>query len=880
MARREEVGIDMVAKDLATREIQSVGRSLEGMTRNAESANKSMGFLGNAITGVFQGLGQQIFQKMQQGLAMLGDMAIGFNAKMEQARIGFTTMLGSAQKAEKFIDELLDFSKATPFQFEGLQKSANLIMAMGFEAKEVIPLLTAAGDAVAALGAGEDAVFRVVYALGQMRAAGRVTGQDMMQLASIGIPAWKMLADSMGLTVQQAKLMAEQGKIDAETAIKAITTAIEEGNMGGMMAAQSQTFEGAMSTVKDSVTILISSAFKPFFDVISAGTLAMANFLSTEKVTRFTAQTARAMTELAESIGDVLSMMMPLVEIWLENIEYILPALILLISVQLTKAMIAFASSAKGAALAMMGIKVAAVAAIPFIGEIVDGFNQMALEAHRGGQFTRAEMLAVAEVARRANSPVVSWTMTFDTLSGVAEELGMTLEQLSEQIVEVADRTGMSSDEALYYIRNLESGMGSLSLASEEALEAWRESFAHETEEVTFLLKTFTETLPEYMVQPITEIMEQVRTLPNGMALTLADGTTMFGASAEALARQLPKKMEEARLAAIMEARRVPMELGGAILATIDDWDEAITAIGEAWQIGLTRQAMEANAMGYLLSQGLIDGLNSNAPAVEAAVLETMTDSLATLQSLHPDWFTEGGAIPDNIIQGMLPGLREAAELGDQNAIDIIAKYDAHHAAMAAAGARVGHGLYEGLDPALVSDAPKIETSVTNALHIPLPLASSWGKAITDAWMTGMIGGISGKMYALQMMMGSLKKVMEGSSPPPEGPLKNVDEGGFNIGVAWMEGIIKGIGQTAGGMDRAMGHLMPSEIPSPSMAGGGIGAGGTFGGGGSPMVTINNYYGADSVRTEQDISEISRQTAERVRLLGVGLAQGQVGAIS
>jgi hypothetical protein len=46
------------------------------------------------------------------------------------------------------------------------------------------------------------------------------------------------------------------------------------------------------------------------------------------------------------------------------------------------------------------------------------------------------------------------------------------------------------------------------------------------------------------------------------------------------------------------------------------------------------------------------------------------------------------------------------------------------------------------------------------------------------------------------------------------------------------------------------------------------------------MVTINNYYGADSVRTEQDISEISRQTAERVRLLGVGLAQGQVGAIS
>ena len=124
-------------------------------------------------------------------------------------------------------------------------------MAMGFEAREVIPLLTAAGDAVAALGLGTEAVQRVVYALGQMKAAGRVTGQDMMQLASMGIPAWRMLADAVGMTVQEAKKAAEQGLIDAETAIEGITTAIEEGDMGGMMAAQARTFNGAMSNVKD-----------------------------------------------------------------------------------------------------------------------------------------------------------------------------------------------------------------------------------------------------------------------------------------------------------------------------------------------------------------------------------------------------------------------------------------------------------------------------------------------------------------------------------------------------------------------------------------------------------------------------------------------------
>ena len=67
---------------------------------------------------------------------------------MQQARIGFTNMLGSADKADTMLKQLSDFAAKTPFEFPELVKSSQRMMAMGFAAKDVIPTLTAVGDAV------------------------------------------------------------------------------------------------------------------------------------------------------------------------------------------------------------------------------------------------------------------------------------------------------------------------------------------------------------------------------------------------------------------------------------------------------------------------------------------------------------------------------------------------------------------------------------------------------------------------------------------------------------------------------------------------------------------------------------------------------------
>lgn len=259
-----------------------------GVDADTSQADRKLGQMGQTAQktgGILQtalgfAAGQVAFVALGKGVDALKESLVGYNARMEQAQIGFTTMLGSAEAAKVFIADLQNFAAKTPFDFPGLQSAANQMLAMGFASDEILPTLTAVGDAVAALGLGSDAVQRVTMALGQMKAAGRVNAQDMNQLTSVGIPAWKLLADSMGVSVAKARELSEKGLIPADQAIAAITTGIEKGNMGGMMAAQSKTFIGAMSTIKDSMNALMGTALKPLFTMISQGAIAFADFVS------------------------------------------------------------------------------------------------------------------------------------------------------------------------------------------------------------------------------------------------------------------------------------------------------------------------------------------------------------------------------------------------------------------------------------------------------------------------------------------------------------------------------------------------------------------------------------------------------------------------
>lgn len=207
-----------------------------------------------------------------EALSVGKEMLIGYNARMEQAEIGFTTLLGSQEQALSLIYDLKKFAAQTPFDFPGLQTSANTMLAMGFAAQDIIPTLTAVGDAMAAMGKsgaeGGQYVQRIVYDLGQMKQMGRVTNMELRQMAMLGVPVYKTLAKGFGVSEAAMMKMVRDGVVPVDKALKLLIQGIEDGNMGGMMAAQAKTFNGAMSNIKDGMSNLLGGALRPLFNAI------------------------------------------------------------------------------------------------------------------------------------------------------------------------------------------------------------------------------------------------------------------------------------------------------------------------------------------------------------------------------------------------------------------------------------------------------------------------------------------------------------------------------------------------------------------------------------------------------------------------------------
>lgn len=189
-------------------------------------------------------------------------VGIKFDVLMQRAQIGFTTLLGSTQKARQMLGELQRFAATTPFEFADLVPQAQRMLAMGISARKIIPDLRAVGDAEALLGGGKEGIDRVVTALGQMQAKSKVSAEEMRQLAEAGIPAWKFLADAVHMSVADTMKAVQDGKIAGATGVDAIVAGMQR-KFGGGMAKISKTLEGQWSNLMDNLQRLAGELVMP-----------------------------------------------------------------------------------------------------------------------------------------------------------------------------------------------------------------------------------------------------------------------------------------------------------------------------------------------------------------------------------------------------------------------------------------------------------------------------------------------------------------------------------------------------------------------------------------------------------------------------------------
>src|SRR5690606_27639755 len=128
-----------------------------------------------------------------------------------------------------------------------------MLMAFGFEAERVLPIMTALGNASSGLGTGAEGIERMARALGQIRAKGRLQGEEALQLMEAGIPVLEILAEATGATQAQIQDEMSKGLVPAEAAINLILEGMNRrfpnmmdklaGSMAGLWAQIQETFE-------------------------------------------------------------------------------------------------------------------------------------------------------------------------------------------------------------------------------------------------------------------------------------------------------------------------------------------------------------------------------------------------------------------------------------------------------------------------------------------------------------------------------------------------------------------------------------------------------------------------------------------------------------
>lgn len=215
-----------------------------------------------ATTGILGGLGAKLAGLAAAAVTALGGFGVKLNMEMEQTQMAFETMLGSAQKAEAFMNQLKDMATATPFEFPDLANTSRKLLAFGFAVEKIPEMLTAVGDAASGLGLGAAGMERISIALGQMRAKAKVSGDEMLQLTEAGVPAWEILAKAIGKSTAEVMKLSEKGKIPANFAIDALTKGMEA-RFKNMMQKQSLTLGGQWSTLLDNSKRLLTAGTAP-----------------------------------------------------------------------------------------------------------------------------------------------------------------------------------------------------------------------------------------------------------------------------------------------------------------------------------------------------------------------------------------------------------------------------------------------------------------------------------------------------------------------------------------------------------------------------------------------------------------------------------------
>ena len=234
---------------------------ISGVEKQCNSLTKTVKKVATAIAGAF------VVKKVVEFGTAIAKVGVEYNALKEQSKVTWTTLLGSQEQAISQLERIEKFAASTPFSKMGVDQMAKYLHNAGYEGDAVFDTLTKIGDMGSAFGVQEDSLVELTRQFSQVQQAGYAYTEDLNILADRGIPIYQAIADQVGVTVAEVKKMASEGKLTADIYNSAIDSMAT--TTAGAMEAQSKTFNGMMSTLKDNLTTVAGLITEKLFSALS-----------------------------------------------------------------------------------------------------------------------------------------------------------------------------------------------------------------------------------------------------------------------------------------------------------------------------------------------------------------------------------------------------------------------------------------------------------------------------------------------------------------------------------------------------------------------------------------------------------------------------------
>ena len=246
---------------------QKEGSKVGGVFQNLakELGRGGLWAIGGKMVGAAIGVVVSLVRKSISALAV----AVKEAFKFETAIANFKTLTGSIEEARRHVAELRQFAASNPLTFDDVAKASKTLLSFGISVNEVMPSLKVLGD----ISMGNSEKFKALaLAFGQCKSAGRLMGQDLLQMINQGFNPLTVIAQETGRSMAELKDIMSQGGISFEMVAAAFQKATEEGGLfHDALKNASETGDGMISKMKDTWDTTVRDVGEAFSDIAKEG---------------------------------------------------------------------------------------------------------------------------------------------------------------------------------------------------------------------------------------------------------------------------------------------------------------------------------------------------------------------------------------------------------------------------------------------------------------------------------------------------------------------------------------------------------------------------------------------------------------------------------